>query len=261
MKELIYDQEHGKRWANFSGDYNPIHFDLTAAAELAQKDLIVHGMRVIADVKKHLFFQSKNTKYQQPVPIRLSAKFEKPVLCGIEYSLACNINNKKTSYKLVDSSTGSVCIRGSLYQALPPEIDNIITEKIATQKYLNEVIQHWPAEIEQDYVIFLSLIMFRELFNIPVLFHVNFLHGRPPVHSLAALLAQEKVIQTHYDLYCNTSLLYIKERSIEDMIIRTGTPLITGDNDYGWLIQVQIAVEDHRTTVMQISVTLKITSD
>ncbi|ATF90585.1 MaoC like domain [Cedecea neteri] len=256
MKKMIYDCGHGQRWANFSGDYNPIHFDLTAAAELNQAALIAHGMRVIADVKNHLFFQEEKPNHQYDGTIRFSAKFEKPVLCGTQYKLINNADNTKTTFKLVDCSTDISRIRGSVSQATLPEISDLIAEEIVTSDCQNDAAERWPAEIERRFTTFLSSVMFRALFNTPDLFHEHM-----PVHSLSELLSKEKVLQTHYELYCNALLLHRKEQSIEGLSICIGKPFITGDANYGWVIQVQVAAKEDETTLMHISVTLKVTTN
>lgn len=261
MKEMIYDYGHGQRWANFSGDYNPIHFDLAAAAELNQEVLVAHGMRVIADMKNHLLFQEEASNHQYGELIRFSAKFEKPVLCGTKYSFIKSTDNTKTTFKLLDSSTGISHIRGSVSQAASPDIDDFISQSIVTQEYQGDASERWPAEIERHYATFLSSVMFRELFRTQNLFPVNLFHKNIPIHSLSALLSQNKVLQTHYDLYCNRFLFSEKERSIEGLNICISKPFITGDANDGWLIQVQVTAKENEDALMQISVTLKVTTN
>lgn len=41
---LTIDRDRIRRWADFSGDYNPIHFERQAARALGAADVIVHGM-------------------------------------------------------------------------------------------------------------------------------------------------------------------------------------------------------------------------
>ncbi|BFT84007.1 MaoC/PaaZ C-terminal domain-containing protein [Enterobacter pseudoroggenkampii] len=261
MKGFIYDFGQGKSWADFSGDYNPIHFDLNAAAALNQTALIVHGMRVIADIKRDTLPKDGCRKNKPPVTVRFSARFENPVLCGVVYSLCSHKNNQKVVFKLIEPSCESIHIRGSVSEAYAPQITHIISEKKLTKQHIDEVNKLWPVEIEKSGIIFLPLVMFRELFKNPELFRTNLLHECPHVLSLGELLAEKKVMQTHYDLYYNTPLPDINKKSVDGMIIRTGKPSVIGSNDYGWLIQIQSAVKTGSTTLMQISVTLKIISE
>jgi hypothetical protein len=52
--ELRFDPPDVAHWATFSGDYNPIHFDLDRARELGAGALIVHGMLAMLPVKFEL---------------------------------------------------------------------------------------------------------------------------------------------------------------------------------------------------------------
>lgn len=45
MKRLRYTLADARQWAAFSGDDNPIHFDLAAARAMGDGRLSVHGMR------------------------------------------------------------------------------------------------------------------------------------------------------------------------------------------------------------------------
>lgn len=47
-----------ERWACFSGDYNPIHFDRAQARRVGADALIVHGMLALLSVKSHVATQS-----------------------------------------------------------------------------------------------------------------------------------------------------------------------------------------------------------
>src|SRR5439155_26041866 len=42
------------RWARFSGDYNPIHFDAAEARQLGADGVIAHGMLVLLAIKARL---------------------------------------------------------------------------------------------------------------------------------------------------------------------------------------------------------------
>jgi hypothetical protein len=54
MGELTFDPCDIERWARFSGDYNPIHFDAARARQLGAGGVIAHGMLVLLAVKSRL---------------------------------------------------------------------------------------------------------------------------------------------------------------------------------------------------------------
>ena len=50
-----FNRSDAERWAAFSGDFNPIHFDLDAARALGTDHLIVHGMLALLHAKAALW--------------------------------------------------------------------------------------------------------------------------------------------------------------------------------------------------------------
>jgi MaoC like domain len=50
-----------ERWARFSGDYNPIHFDLARARAAGADDIIVHGMLALVHVQEQLHVSMQDT--------------------------------------------------------------------------------------------------------------------------------------------------------------------------------------------------------
>lgn len=258
MTELMYDSGHAERWACFSGDYNPVHFDLTAAAELNQQGLIAHGMRVIADIKNRLLIQEEYKAHQHSQMIKFSAKFEKPVICGTKYFFYSQLCDKKTVFNLVDHSTDSVRIRGYISQAVPPKSDDFISSRIVTWDSQEKTSFGWPAEIEKNYATFISSLMFRELLKSQVLFTVDFIHEGTHIHSLPDVLLCKKVLQTHYELYCSPALIMRNAWNDEVLSISIEKPFITGNESYGWIVQVKVVAKVNEEVQMHMSVTLKI---
>lgn len=80
---MYFTNDDLKRWAEFSNDYNPIHFDVNAAGAIGSDDLIVHGMLATLPIKDSLgllaakanrqgsWYQFKS-RFKLPVPIQKS---------------------------------------------------------------------------------------------------------------------------------------------------------------------------------------------
>jgi hypothetical protein len=50
--KLRFDSDAARRWAGFSGDFNPIHFDIDRARLAGADHLIVHGMLALLHIKQ-----------------------------------------------------------------------------------------------------------------------------------------------------------------------------------------------------------------
>jgi hypothetical protein len=50
--DMLFSKLNLLRWAEFSGDFNPIHFDIERARLAGSKGIIVHGMLALLAVKQ-----------------------------------------------------------------------------------------------------------------------------------------------------------------------------------------------------------------
>ena len=111
-----YSLNDAERWAEFSGDYNPIHFDLQQAQHLGQEQLTVHGMRAMLDIKYQL-----STALLSLLPevefLRFNARLRQPVQCHTSYQLQLSAAAGQVSGNLVDIGSGESCFTGKLRSA------------------------------------------------------------------------------------------------------------------------------------------------
>jgi hypothetical protein len=79
MNQWQFDEAHIDSWAQFSGDFNPIHFDLGKARQAGSDAVIVHGMLPLLFVKKEVWkkaahdgmtadWLSLNCRLKSPLP-------------------------------------------------------------------------------------------------------------------------------------------------------------------------------------------------
>ena len=74
---IRFSKFDAEQWAVFSGDYNPIHFDLNEARKLGMGKLIIHGMLAAMPVKSNI---SKQTPVQNEGGwLRFKTLFCKPI--------------------------------------------------------------------------------------------------------------------------------------------------------------------------------------
>lgn len=74
-----------QRWARYSGDYNPIHFDEQQAKSIGLNGVVVHGMLAMMPLKRHVslcpLVKGEHDGYRWQASLRLS------VYLGVEYQL------------------------------------------------------------------------------------------------------------------------------------------------------------------------------
>ena len=52
MNQIAFGMPEVRRWAEFSSDFNPIHFEAEQARKAGLDDLVVHGMLALLPVKQ-----------------------------------------------------------------------------------------------------------------------------------------------------------------------------------------------------------------
>ncbi|STV87008.1 MaoC like domain [Klebsiella michiganensis] len=84
MTLLHYTLADAQQWAAFSGDENPIHFDLAAARQMGAGQLSVHGMRALLDVKR----DAHSRLYRPERYVKCQVRLRRPNM--VRYRLAVN---------------------------------------------------------------------------------------------------------------------------------------------------------------------------
>lgn len=97
-KNVFYSNELAL-WANFSGDYNPIHFEKSIASSMGFSDLVVHGMLAMLTLKNNVAQWSRRDENY-----RLDINLRKPVLVGEELCYKEEIEHNKLKVWLRSNS-------------------------------------------------------------------------------------------------------------------------------------------------------------
>lgn len=90
-----------QEWANFSGDYNPIHFEKLKARQIGLDNLAVHGMLAMLPLKQYttsLFMKQQLEGYVWYSSLRAPLDIDK------EYQLSLKNTDSKISFALQDMS-------------------------------------------------------------------------------------------------------------------------------------------------------------
>ncbi|MDN6073746.1 MAG: MaoC family dehydratase, partial [Enterobacterales bacterium] len=114
MNSVQYTLADANRWAEFSGDYNPIHFDLEQA-RLRGEGLRVHGMRALLDIKQEIARAALGLD-ESAAYLRCVARLRQPVWCDTPYQLIRA--GRKASIVHPDSGTASMSCQVSAVQSL-----------------------------------------------------------------------------------------------------------------------------------------------
>ena len=102
-ERLVFDSQQIQRWADFSGDYNPIHFENSRALRAGLPGIVAHGMLVLMPVKSAASaFDRSNAP---TTDCQFKAYFKKPVPVDTPCILRMDSTKGSIQFK-VDSETG-----------------------------------------------------------------------------------------------------------------------------------------------------------
>lgn len=108
-----------EKWARFSGDFNPIHFDLSYARLLGEERLIVHGMLAAMPFKQGMWRQYKELGGESGNWIKFRTLFRKP-LAHDDVVVLTPIPGRVLSFRINEETTGHEHFRGSCSAAAVP---------------------------------------------------------------------------------------------------------------------------------------------
>ncbi|CNI75711.1 MULTISPECIES: MaoC/PaaZ C-terminal domain-containing protein [Yersinia] len=257
-----YSLSDAERWAAFSGDYNPIHFDLRHAQHLGQEQLTVHGMRAMLDIKYQL-----STALLSAVPdadfLRFTARLRQPVLCHTPYQLQLSQVPGQVSGNLKSSGNGENCFNSKLRSA--PTLVQTDNEPWATLSAddVYQLSQQFPGDVSQPAECwgFFDALLFKLLVAAPeTLAMAKQVLPGIQAETLIDIFKSVPVIQTHHDVHFSTDLLRINH---PQLFVRSALhyaiepTLIVGNSDDGWVLRSAIQARTDIGPLMTTAVTLK----
>ncbi len=122
---LTFDFLAVRRWAEFSGDFNPIHFDLAHAHKVGMNKLIVHGMLALMPIKQMLARDGRTSTRAPAGWIKFKAAFRHPLAHDNNHLLATHAVGDKTSFQLSSGDANRIeHFRGSFgpVAAMPSDV-------------------------------------------------------------------------------------------------------------------------------------------
>jgi hypothetical protein len=144
-----YNSDDLRKWAAFSGDYNPIHFEREAAARLGLQDIVVHGMLAMLPLKSTLDSVSVDL---YPRGARWTASLLNPVPLGspshVEFERS-GTTGGKAAFSLSSGAGGARFIKGSVLPAVFDEI--ALAEKGETTLVPANEVAEKAKEFRADY--------------------------------------------------------------------------------------------------------------
>lgn len=262
---LNYSLRDAERWAEFSGDYNPIHFDVAKAKQLGMDGLCVHGMRAMLDVKSALS-ATLEKRASASCGLVFSCRLREPVACGTPYQLSvgetCRNEQVQVSGKLLNAHTQQIGMSSKLTSncalVLSPitQVKTLDGETLATLYAPFLAVQSQAAPLWN----FLDALLFRQMVNDPATLEtVHSIIPQSEAASLSDVFSQVQVVQTHHETYFSPRLLspWQERQRLESLDYSIQPTLVMGEKNTGLVLLANIQAWSAGEPLMSVTVTLK----
>lgn len=111
---LNFNKKSLEEWANFSGDFNPIHFDENKARQIGLNNLAVHGMLAMLPLKQYTadsFIKGQSDGFVWRSSLRYPLDIDK------DYQLLLKNSENKISFTLHDMELAKKYFIGSMHKS------------------------------------------------------------------------------------------------------------------------------------------------
>ncbi len=269
MKKLRYQNQQVYKWADFSNDLNPIHFDNEYAKKMNMVATPIHGMLAMLDIKSALF---EHFKEKPNNGLRYRCALRSHLFQEEDYSL--DLDNKQQKIKYTLSELGSQAARLSGYMGeinydLKEITQSPIWRTIEFQaNALDDLIPKFNACLDgkQPLWIFIDGLLFREILVNDDLFlsFIKKTNTHKTYDSVTDLMTKMSVVQTHHNCLISKSVqqdyllpLFFSQRDYSiDCVIRQ--PTIDGNDTDGFVVDVDVDAFCNDSFLLRTSVSLKI---
>ncbi|QKJ03259.1 hypothetical protein HRD69_09750 [Yersinia mollaretii ATCC 43969] len=256
-----YTLSDAERWAKFSGDDNPIHFDLQHAQRLGQQQLTVHGMRAMLDIKYQLSAALLPVMPKADF-LRFNARLRQPVLCHTAYQLQLSEAVGQVSGSLLDIGTGESCFNSKLRSG--PTLAMVESDHwhSLSAENVHQLSQQFPGNASEPAECwgFFDALLFKLLVAAPeTLASAKQVLPGIEADTLIDVFKHVPVIQTHHDVHFSADLL----RTNPHLFVRSALQyaieptLIIGNAEDGWVLRTAIQARSDAGPLITTAVTLK----
>ncbi len=252
MRTLVYTLNDAHQWAAFSGDYNPVHFDLARG----DGQLTIHGMRALLDVKSALSGEGLDDSSSLKCTVRL----RRPLRYGTPYQLTQD-TRRTAAMNVTDSTDGQTCLSCQFTalnndeEVAPVSISTLDAYELArleqTFSPLLPQAQQWQ---------FLDALLFRHLIHDAALLRQEVIATSLPTGAtLDAVFSQCQVVQTHQELVFDRRLLasWTPGGFTHPLEIGVLPALVVGDVESGAVVRIAATICQENIRISN-AITLKI---
>ncbi|MFP5391655.1 MAG: MaoC family dehydratase [Gammaproteobacteria bacterium] len=236
MNSWHFDHAQIASWAQFSGDFNPIHFDIEKAMQAGSRSIIVHGMLPLLHVKQDIANRhDESDSWNQWLNIK--CRLKSPLLRDARHEYMVRELGQKGKFSIRPIGKKEDLVQGtfSAEETIEPGIDTgeITLDSAMIGDRLAQFSRLFP-EIDYLWIAIDSLVFSRFLES-----EIPFVLAREnnmvrDARNQVELMNKALTIQTFHSVQISPELLrksVRSQRDIKSIKIKLGQPVSVKNND------------------------------
>lgn len=202
MKDWRFEESHLQSWARFSGDFNPIHFDLERARQAGSPAIIVHGMLPLLYIKREVARHARERLADREW-LRVKCRLKTPLQRDASHEFRLKDGDASARFSLSAATGGSELVQG-LYSTLGSverggSVEAIGMSADEAQRKLAEFTTLFP-DID-DFWIGLDGIAFAKFLSAGVLYRLaSSFQAASDAHDQDELMQRALALQTFHSV-------------------------------------------------------------
>lgn len=262
---LYYTLRDAERWAAFSKDYNPIHFDAVEAKHLGMEDVCVHGMRAMLDVKSALS-RALQKQTLSTGGLLFNCRLREPVACEKPYHLVLSempsVGLQQLTGNLRNAQTQARSMSSKLSESPPLVLSPIMQANTLRGEALSTLYRQFQTVEPQIAPLwsFFDAVLFRQLVNAPeILETVQSIIPGHKATRLSDVFRLARVVQTHHETCFSPLLLDDADpgSASEPLHYSVLPTLVMGEKEAGLVLVAGIEAWRANQPLISVSATLK----
>lgn len=212
MSDTSYSISFGAKavtgWANYSGDFNPIHFDIEWAKKLDVDGLVVHGMLAMLHIKHYLHQAESAASKSGTGWKKFKTMLRNPLPYGHEVNINTSQKREALKFKGAHANSETEYFKGEL-KPLEKTSDELLGQPILTGTInsLENIVlfreyfaESFPAWIVLDAMIFSDFMKYQ---IVPLRTHINHMLR----DNINFQTGEEIIVHANHAVHFNSCLL------------------------------------------------------
>lgn len=255
-----------RSWAEFSGDFNPIHFDLDRANQAGSDKIIVHGMLPLMYAKQEVT-QAHLLAGDDGAALSIKALLKRPVKLADDYAIHVKASSNGGRFSISECASSSTAVQGTYASEInPAEVRSDASRRLLVGS-VSDRLSRFAVDFPSISCLWIAFdgIAFSEFLRSEIPFQLAKSMGMTGLaEDQSALMAQALTVQTSHR--CRVAPSWVRKKFGDDssdlsldIHVQDPVALNTSDSELLASIDLDVYVDQELAISSEIGLMMKTT--